>query len=197
MIHVYHQENGGMWYAVAVEDEKVFATNFSSSEKKTLQSILKSLPYNVPFQVEEKASSFSTKLLDSLRAIFDGKNVSLSFETVMDHLPVYTRHALNCTSQVPVGYVTSYGAIAKVVGGAPRAVGRAEATNPFPLLIPCHRVVRGDFSLGGYGGSELGIKIKHEILLREDRGYEKPTAIKVNGKKLSLFPVKYIRKGEK
>jgi len=187
-----------MWYAVAVEDEKVFATNFSSNEKRTLQSLLKSLPYDAPFQIEEKPSSFSTKLLDSLKAIFDGKNVSLSFETATDHLPAYTKRALDCTSQVPVGYVTTYGAIAKVVGGSPRAVGRAEASNPFPLLVPCHRVVRGDFSLGGYGGSsELGIKIKHEILLREDRGYEKPTTIKVNGKALSLFPVKYLQKGKK
>mgnify|MGYP001134826355 CR=1 FL=1 len=198
MIHVYHQENDDMWYAVAVEDEKVFATTFSLSEKRALQSLLESLPYNVPFQIEEKANSFSTKLLDSLKAIFDGKNVSLSFETVMDYLPVYTKRVLNCTSQIPVGYVTSYGAIAKVVGGSPRAVGRAEASNPFPLLIPCHRVVRGDFSLGGYGGGYgLGVKIKHEILLREDRGYEKPTAIKVNGKTFSLFPVEYIRKSEK
>jgi len=197
MIHVYHQEYGGMWYAVAAEDEKVFATTFSTNEKETLQNLLKSLPYDAPFQIEEKASSFSTKLLSSLKAIFDGKNVSISFETVMDHLPLYTKRVLNCTSQIPVGYVTSYGAIAKVVGGSPRAVGRAEAANPFPLLIPCHRVVRRDFSLGGYGGSELGAKIKHEILIREKRGYEKPTTTKFNGKTLSLFPVKYLRKGGK
>ncbi len=76
-------------------------------------------------------------------------------------------------------------------GGSPRAVGNAMAYNPFPLLIPCHRVVRADFSVGGYGAGE---KIKRELLQREDRGYEEDGRVKINGETLLFFPVKRLRK---
>jgi len=192
MIYLYYQEINNMWYAAAIENDKVFATAFSPKEEEILRHLLENLPYNIPFQVTEKSNQLLTELLKALKAIFDGKNVShSSFKVNMDHLPSYTRRVLNCTSLIPVGYLTTYGAIAKVAGGSPRSVGRAEASNPFPLLIPCHRVVRADFSLGGYG---LGEKVKLELLRREDRGYEEIRRLKVEDKELAVFPVKYLRK---
>jgi len=98
---------------------------------------------------------------------------------------------LKCVWQIPVGYLTSYGAVAKTCGGSPRAVGRVMATNPFPLLIPCHRVVTSDFSLGGYGG---GIKVKLEILRRENRGYTRPKEIKTEAGVLLVHPVDEVLK---
>lgn len=175
-----------------MENDEVFATAFSPDEEEVLRHLLKNLPYNVPFQVTEKPRQFLAELLKTLEAIFDGKDVSLSsFKTAMDHLPSHTRTVLNCTSLIPVGYLTTYGAIAKVTGGSPRSVGRAEASNPFPLLIPCHRVVRSNFSIGGYG---LGEKVKLQILQRENRRYEKTTTLRINDKALPLFPIKHLRK---
>ena len=192
MIYIYHQEINDVWYAAAVQDDKVFATAFSPREQEVLRHLLENLPYNVPFQVTEKPNQLLTELLKALKAIFDGKDSpSYDFKITTDHLPSYTRRVLNCTSLIPVGYLTTYGAIAKVAGGSPRSVGRAEASNPFPLLIPCHRVVRADFSIGGYGGGE---KVKLELLQREDRGYEETRRLKVEDKELSLFPIKYLRK---
>ncbi|NIR87106.1 methylated-DNA--[protein]-cysteine S-methyltransferase [Candidatus Bathyarchaeota archaeon] len=193
MICINHLKIGGMWYAAAIGDEKVFATAFSATEKGVLQELLESLPYNISFQMAEKSSPLSAELLKTLKAIFDGKDVSVHFEVAMDHMPTYTRRVLECTSMIPVGYLTTYGAIAKTVGGSPRAVGNAMAYNPFPLLIPCHRVVRADFSIGGYGGGE---EIKLELLQREDRGYEEDRKVKINGETLLLFPVKRLRKTE-
>ena len=190
-VYIYHLKIGGAWYAAAIEDEKVFATAFSTTEKGVLQELLESLPYNKTFQIAEKSSPLSAELLKTLRAIFDGKTVSLHFEVAMDHLPSYTRKVLECTSMIPLGYLTTYGAIAKAVGGSPRAVGNAMAYNPFPLLIPCHRVVRADFSVGGYGAGE---NIKLELLQREDRGYEGDRKVKINGETLLLFPVNRLRK---
>ena len=192
MIYIYHQEINNMWYAAAVQNDKVFATAFAPKEQQVLRHLLESLLYNVPFQVTEKPNQLLTELLKALKAIFDGKaRASYGFKIAMGHLPSYTRRVLNCTSLISVGYLTTYGAIAKVAGGSPRSVGRAEASNPFPLLIPCHRVVRADFSIGGYG---LGGKVKLEILQREDRGYKEAKRLKVEGKELSLFPIKYLRK---
>jgi AraC family transcriptional regulator of adaptative response/methylated-DNA-[protein]-cysteine methyltransferase len=67
---------------------------------------------------------------------------------------------------IPYGQTVSYGDIAKALGkpGAVRAVGRACATNPVALVIPCHRVVREDKSLGGY---RWGLERKKKLLDRE------------------------------
>ena len=67
---------------------------------------------------------------------------------------------------IPYGQTVSYGDVAKALGkpGAVRAVGRACATNPVALVIPCHRVVREDRSLGGY---RWGLKRKQQLLDRE------------------------------
>jgi len=189
VIYLYHQEIDGVWYGAAMRDEKVYATLFAFTEKDVLQYLLESLPYNLPFQLAEKPSSHFMKLIKTLNAIFDGKDVTSNFKAVMDYMPKYTRKVLKCVSMVPVGYITTYGAVAKAMGGSPRAVGNAMAFNPIALLIPCHRVVRADFSVGGYG---LNGDVKRKLLQREDRGYEEDVKLKINGEALSLFPVKRL-----
>jgi AraC family transcriptional regulator of adaptative response/methylated-DNA-[protein]-cysteine methyltransferase len=69
---------------------------------------------------------------------------------------------------IPVGQTMSYGQVAKSLGnpGAVRAVGRACATNPIAVVIPCHRVVREDKSLGGY---RWGLDRKKKLLDQEKR----------------------------
>ncbi|MEA2519851.1 MAG: methylated-DNA-[protein]-cysteine S-methyltransferase [Chloroflexota bacterium] len=72
------------------------------------------------------------------------------------------------------GAVTSYGRLARAIGrrGAARAVGGAVGRNPIGLAIPCHRVIAGDGTIGGYGGDWFGsrerlLEIKRELLERE------------------------------
>ena len=73
-------------------------------------------------------------------------------------------------ARIPAGEVRSYGWIARRIGKprAARAVGRALAANPFAPLIPCHRVIASDGSLGGYSGAG-GIPAKRRRLAREAR----------------------------
>jgi methylated-DNA-[protein]-cysteine S-methyltransferase len=190
MIQIYHTKLNGVWYGAAVQDEQVLATCFSV-EEPDLERILRRLPYDVPFQVAEEPNPLLTKVLRALEEIFNGKDrESYGFKIDMDQLSGYARRVLSCTSLVPVGYVTSYGAVAKVAGGSARSVGRVEASNPVPLLIPCHRVVRSDLSVGGYG---YGKDVKLEILQREERGYEESSGLEVEGKKLSLFPAEGVK----
>lgn len=192
MICVYCRKIDDLWYAVAIKDDRVFATNFGSDEQRVLMGLLESLPFNVPFQVVEEQSRLSEKVLTSIRLMVAGEDVSVEgFRFEMAHLPEYSRRVLSFLSKVPVGYVTTYGALAKAAGGGTRAVGRVMAINPFAPLIPCHRVVRSDFGIGGFGG---GVEVKRAILQREDRGYKEPTKIKVNGSVLLLFPVSFVRK---
>ena len=69
------------------------------------------------------------------------------------------------TSLIPPGRVTTYGTIARTLGVPPRLVGRALAENPNPIIVPCHRVVRSDGSLGGY--SRGGPRVKAQLLRLE------------------------------
>ena len=68
--------------------------------------------------------------------------------------------------KIPLGQTRSYADIAKAVGvpGAVRAVGTANGSNPVSVLVPCHRVIRSDGSLGGYGG---GLENKKKLLAAE------------------------------
>lgn len=80
----------------------------------------------------------------------------------------FQQQALRITYAIPYGQVSTYGEIARQMGrpAAARAVGRAEATNPMPLVIPCHRVVGADGGLHGYGGPQ-GIGTKAWLLQLE------------------------------
>ncbi|MFQ5948397.1 MAG: methylated-DNA--[protein]-cysteine S-methyltransferase [Acidimicrobiia bacterium] len=75
----------------------------------------------------------------------------------------FERDVYRTVAAIPAGETRSYGEVAAAAGrpGAARAVGAAMARNPFPPLIPCHRVVAADGRLGGYGG---GLALKKALL---------------------------------
>lgn len=190
MMKIYYSRIGAYWLTVALENQKIVATAFSRSREHVLRRILQNLPYNIPFQLEEKLTDLSEEILNTLKMILEGEEFLREFDLKMEYLSPYKRRVLSCLRRVPIGYVTTYSELAKVCGGSPKAVGLVMASNPFPLLIPCHRVIRSDMSLGGFG---YGVKTKWEILTREDRGYEKPSKVRIFGKNLILYPVKYVK----
>jgi methylated-DNA-[protein]-cysteine S-methyltransferase len=189
MMGVYTKNVDGVWFGVACDVQRVFGTSFASSQQEALRSLLSGIPFNVPFQAFSEPSAFAEDVLESVRNVYDGKGVSQGVPLATEYLPVYTRTVLEVTFLVPVGYVASYGSIAKAAGGSPRAVGNVMARNPFAPVVPCHRVVNADFTLGGYGG---GLDVKLEILTREKRGYRSPREIPVGSKKLLVFPVEFV-----
>jgi AraC family transcriptional regulator of adaptative response/methylated-DNA-[protein]-cysteine methyltransferase len=79
---------------------------------------------------------------------------------------VFQRKVWHELLRIPAGSTASYGEVARRIGmpRSARAVARACATNPLPLVVPCHRVVRSDGELGGYGG---GVERKRALLERE------------------------------
>jgi methylated-DNA-[protein]-cysteine S-methyltransferase len=188
MISIYIKNIEGVWFGLAFEGEEIFATTFAFNGKKALQSLLRSIPFNVPFQ-QVKSSNFAKHVTAVLRDIYDGKDVSCNFSLAKKHLPKYTGRVIEVARLIATGYAASYGAIAEVAGGSPRAVGNVMAMNPFAPLVPCHRVVRSDFTLGGYGG---GLNLKLQILEREKRGFTSKREIPVNGKLLLVFPVEFV-----
>lgn len=86
----------------------------------------------------------------------------------------WDRRVLEAVATIPWGRTASYGEIARQVGvpRAARAVGGAVGRNPVSLLIPCHRVIASDGTIGGYGGDGWGsrderLAIKRDLLRRE------------------------------
>ena len=194
MISLYIENIEGVWFGIACDRKRIFATTFTFSEERTLQSLLGSLPFNVPFERSGETSAFAERVIGLLKDIYDGKDGSDSFSLVKSYLSEYARRVIEMVSLIPVGYVAAYGSVARAADGGPRAVGRVMASNPFPLIVPCHRVVCSDFTLGGYGGGYEGVPVKLGILKRERRGYASEREISVDGGKLLVFPVERVLK---
>jgi len=97
-----------------------------------------------------------------------GQRKVFQFPIHWDVMSAFQQKALRAVYQIPYGEKRSYGEIAAQIGvpGAARAVGRANATNPMPLVIPCHRVVAANGSLHGYSGGE-GLPTKAWLLAME------------------------------
>ena len=99
----------------------------------------------------------------------------------LDDLPIdvadrtgWDRDVLAAVRTIRPGSTASYGDVARMVGkpGAARAVGGAVGRNPLGLVVPCHRVIAGDGTIGGYGGGwwggrQAGLELKRELLARE------------------------------
>ena len=68
--------------------------------------------------------------------------------------------------EVPKGKVTTYGELAKAIGlkNGQRIIGRIMSKNPYPVIVPCHRVIKSDGKIGGYAWGE---KVKSKMLLNE------------------------------
>jgi methylated-DNA-[protein]-cysteine S-methyltransferase len=87
--------------------------------------------------------------------------------------------ALKATAGIPYGQTRTYREVAQAAGnpGAARAAGTALAQNPYPVLIPCHRVIRSDGSCGQFGG---GTHLKRAMLALERQGLTAAAAAPIN-----------------
>lgn len=171
MFYLSVKDIDGVWFSVVLDGEKIIACGFSCKDRKDVTvKTLESLPLNALFS-EVAPTGLALKILDSMHLIYEGKPANLAFELDMDRLPPFTKKALLITFQIPRGSVTTYGMIAEAAGNkrAARAVGNAQAGNPFAPIVPCHRVIGSDFGLNGYGG---GLAVKRAFLEREGVVFE-------------------------
>ncbi|MFN8594078.1 MAG: methylated-DNA--[protein]-cysteine S-methyltransferase [Thermomicrobiales bacterium] len=101
-----------------------------------------------------------------LREYFGGERALFDVPLDWGAMGPFQRAVLEATAAVPFGALDTYAGIARKIGKprATRAVGNALGRNPIPVIVPCHRIVRSDASLGGYTG---GLQIKERLLSLE------------------------------
>jgi len=104
------------------------------------------------------------ELADRIQSYLKGEAVDFRLSLVdLGECSGFQRRVLLAEYGIPRGWVSTYGRIAMRLGvpSASRAVGTALARNPFPILIPCHRTIRSNGDLGGFGG---GLNMKRALL---------------------------------
>jgi O-6-methylguanine DNA methyltransferase len=147
--------------SLASRNKKIIALDIYS---KNLYEVKKHLSTLYPEGVESNQSFKTVKLL--LDRYLKGRKVDFDVDFDISEESPFTQKVLRELKKIPYGEVRSYLSIGKQVGhimGA-RAVGQAVKRNPIPIIIPCHRVIRNDGSLGGFS---LGIEIKKRLLAFE------------------------------
>ncbi|HKM62555.1 MAG TPA: methylated-DNA--[protein]-cysteine S-methyltransferase [Acidisphaera sp.] len=105
---------------------------------------------------------------DELHAYFDGERYRFDLPLRPAGSP-YRQRVWQALCAIPYGAVRTYAQIAREAGGSARAVGGANAANPIPILIPCHRVVATG-GIGGYSGGD-GLATKRLLLAIEANGH--------------------------
>lgn len=112
------------------------------------------------------------KICRQVRGFMEGDKVDFSLEYLdMSNCYEFKRKVLLETGRIPRGMVISYGRLTDkiLVPRGARAVGSALAGSPFPIIIPCHRVIRSNGEPGGFGG---GLKMKRTLLEMEGVGFD-------------------------
>jgi methylated-DNA-[protein]-cysteine S-methyltransferase len=109
----------------------------------------------------------------------------------LEGLKDFQKKVLTLLTRIPKGRVTTYGEIARALGDVhlSRAVGNAVRDNPFAPEVPCHRVIRSNGEVGGFGGELTGENIKQKIRLLKEEGVYLDS-------KGSIDLQKYLVKGE-
>jgi methylated-DNA-[protein]-cysteine S-methyltransferase len=132
-------------------------------------------PITFPFEVErtygtsgrESATAFN-EVREQLDEYFAGKRLVFRLPLDLEQGSPFQRRVWRALRDIPYGETVSYKEVAHSIGqpSATRAVGAANGMNPLPIVIPCHRVVASDGTLGGYGG---GLELKRRLLTLESK----------------------------
>lgn len=108
------------------------------------------------------------KFRAQVESYFEGRRVKFSVKVDVSRFTPFQQAILEACRRTPYGQTASYADLARAAGkpGAARAVGTTMARNPLPLVIPCHRVVRSDGSIGGFSSPD-GVDEKQRLLRLE------------------------------
>jgi methylated-DNA-[protein]-cysteine S-methyltransferase len=149
------------YFGLAVAYNKLLRTVLPAAEREEVGSqLLKNLPF----------AKYEKNLLKAVQALiiayFEGQSVDFrDIPVVLDGFSSFSKRVLTACRDISFGQTVSYGKLAEMAGkaGTGRSVGRILGENPLPLIIPCHRVVCANGSLGGFSAAG-GVNLKKRML---------------------------------
>jgi AraC family transcriptional regulator of adaptative response/methylated-DNA-[protein]-cysteine methyltransferase len=140
---------------VAETDKGICSVNMADTPDQLLRQLASEFPNATLFESDAVRNS-----MNAILNYLEGKKLNLPVDV---HGTEFQKRVWAAISRIPYGETMSYNKIAQVIGmpKAYRAVANACGANPVPLIVPCHRVIRKDGSLGGYG---MGLERKRYLL---------------------------------
>lgn len=163
----------GVWFAMACNDSgKMVACAFSEDgEEAAVKGVRNSLPKSLQSDCQKIPPD--EEKFQELHDLYMGNGKAEPNAYDLSHVSPFRRKVYSMLLAVPRGRVTTYGAIAEKMGSRlySRAVGTAIASNPLPLVVPCHRVVTASLEVVNYGmpnhKPSEGARVKRGLLERE------------------------------
>jgi methylated-DNA-[protein]-cysteine S-methyltransferase len=162
------------YFGLAATDNGLLRTCLPLAERKKVESQL--LRYFPSAQYDKDLFKTAQK---QITAYFEGDCINFrDIPVVLDGLGLFARRVLTACRDIEFGRTLSYGRLAEMAGNsaAARAVGGVLAKNPLPLIIPCHRVIRTNGSLGGFSATG-GIRTKAKLIDLEKQGLDSKSAV--------------------
>ena len=151
------------WMGLSESEKGIDGIALPKPSKRAIETVLRDQSHE-PFQsgASPRLEAARRQLLDYLAGKRDTFNVALD----LSNGTAFQRQVWRVLQRVPYGKLRSYQWIAARVGGPQyaRAVGNAVGANPIPIVIPCHRIVAQDATLGGFSG---GVSMKRKLLSLE------------------------------
>lgn len=160
--------SGEMNFGILLDQQRLVVASALGRSARGVRSFLRNYSHRIIGSppVEDKSD-----VTNDMIALFDGRKPSNPYTLNVSYITGFQSRVHKVMSEIPPGRVTTYGLIGKKLGSGPRAVGNAVASNPWPIFIPCHRVIPWNLSIGNYSicgtlGAQ-GSSTKLELLQRE------------------------------
>ncbi len=168
-----------------MEQEKIINTPIGLMKITANENALTSVGLCDKSSLSEAGETTSSELLEKaalqLQEYFEGKRKTFDLLLDWGKISPFRKKALEETAKIPWGEVIAYGELARRAGNpnASRAAGGAVASNPFLIVVPCHRVVGFDRSLHGFSAGK-GLELKQKLLELEGHAILKQKIISEN-----------------
>lgn len=157
----------GVWFAASVSRGAVMGCAFSRDRDRALSFLEGRLGGVAVSSRGDRGEGLTRIAVEAMQRRMRGLDPVEDPPLDLSRLTGFKRRVLEMVSRIPRGYVSTYRDVASLIGCVKgyRAVGAALRGNPFPLLIPCHRVVNSDLTIGGYTGLDgEGVWFKRRLL---------------------------------
>ena len=136
-----------VWFGVLIDDQDDLVASAFSHNRQTVRNHLVRYSWRI---AEAAPREVKHQVAEEMVKLYKGEDPDATVS--LNHFGVskFQKKVYDVLKKIPRGRVTNYGLVARAIGSGPRAVGNAVGSNPWPLFVPCHRVVPSNMSVGNY-----------------------------------------------